>query len=72
MKKLILILSILIGLNSCTRIPSISLKITDIEDLGKGYCKYTNFNDVLLPMKSHIIDTCGKYNIGDIITFKKQ
>lgn len=85
MKKLILMLFILIGLTSCRyETPINGIIIHDIIKYDDIHCRYESaandgtsryYTTSTSPFSTHwctsIIDSCGKYNIGDTIIFKK-
>lgn len=75
MKKLIGIIAIIIGLSSCGH-NSVNVNqvliIREIEKSDSPYCKYYGDNRTLQTFSSTwcIVDTCGKWNVGDTIKLR--
>jgi len=79
MKKLITLLTITIFLSSCRyETPKMPFVVQEINQFRNGFCKYESYTSRIIthPFSFYwdacIIDTCGKFNVGDTIKLTKN
>lgn len=75
MKYLLILTTLLVGCHT-NDIPKFPFKVTEIEELDKGRCRYRSslkFNCATFCKNyEYIEDTCGKFQIGDTIILTKN